>query len=79
MDDQTANREGGGRVAALTTKEKRFARQILLLGCIVFVLSWFRVVSPTVGRIALVIGVCGGAIARGYDRPHDQPPTQKII
>ena len=60
---------------SMTSKETRFARQIFAAGCIVFVLSWFRVVNPLVGRIALGIGICGGAIARGFDTPHDQKPN----
>jgi hypothetical protein len=57
----------------LTPKERRFARQILAAGIIVYVLSWFRVVSPLIGRIALVLGIGGGAIARGIDTPQDTP------
>ena len=49
---------------ALTPKEKRFARQILVVGFGVFILSLLGVVSPIVGRIGLVIGICSGAIAR---------------
>ncbi len=59
---------------ALTPKEKRFARQILVVGFGVFILSLFKVVSPVVGRIGLVIGICSGAIARGFDAPPDQKP-----
>jgi xanthine/uracil permease len=61
---------------ALTPKERRFARQILAVGVFVFVLSWFRVVSPMAGRIALAIGVFGGGIARGFDGPPDRSPTK---
>ena len=52
---------------AMTPREARFARQILVVGCALFVLSWFNVVSPLVGRLGLVFGIFGGAIARGID------------
>ena len=70
MDDQRTNRTIG-RLRPLTPTEKRFSRQILAIGCFVFVLSWFGVVSTIVGRIALVVGIFGGRIARGFDTPHD--------
>jgi hypothetical protein len=61
---------------ALTPKEVRFARQIFVVGFAVFVLSWFRLVSPFVGRLGLILGISGGAIARGFDTPQDQVPDR---
>jgi hypothetical protein len=61
---------------SMTPKEIRFARQIFVVGLSEFILSWFRVVSPIAGRIGLVIGMCGGAIARGFDAPRNQTPDK---
>jgi hypothetical protein len=72
MDDQRIDRTG----RMLTHKEWRFARLILVIGCVVFVLSWFRVVNPWVGRIALAVGVFGGGIAKGLDS-HEVMPSDK--
>jgi hypothetical protein len=61
---------------AMSPKEKRFARQVFLAGLCVYVLSWFGVVSRIAGRLGLIIGICGGSIARGIDTPPHQAPEQ---
>jgi hypothetical protein len=75
MDDQRVDRTIG-RLRPLTPRERRFSFQILAIGFFVFVLSWFGMVSKPVGRIALVVGIFGGRIARGFDGQLDQSTNE---
>jgi hypothetical protein len=61
----------------MTKKQLSLARKIWAVGALLVVLSWFRIVSNTVGWIGFVIGMSGTFIASGLDQPGDDSLTEK--